>query len=185
MKRVRVEIEGIAPILFNKMTSSALSQLDSGGRGKKKDRDAQILNAKDKVYREKPKGPIGIPSGNFKKALLEGCKMAGAKVGRKSAEPFMRATVFPEKDFISFGKKKEDGIHECTGRVPPRTGGRVIIRRPYLKEGWKASFSLLLMDDRITSGIVKESLEEAGLLIGLCDHRPEFGRFKVNKFDVE
>lgn len=182
MQQIKVEIEGISPMLFNNLLDPSV--LEKKG-GKKKTKKDYLEEVKHKVYREKETGPIGVPADNIKKCLLEGCTSAGVKIGRKSAMPIMRATVFLEDDFVSLGVKKPDGVHECTGRIPPRTGARAIIRRPYVKTGWKLSFTLLLMDERISPEMVEDSLIEAGLIIGLCDHRPEYGRSKKNKFEVE
>jgi len=183
MKKVKVEIEGICPILFNRFTDEAQTAMEKGTSGKKLSKNDKIKEAKNKVYRQSPRGEIGVPSNNIKKSMLIGCQMAGIKVGRRGAMSYMRATMFLDTDFVSFGVKKPDGIHECTGRIPPRTGARAVIRRPFLNTGWKLSFQLILTDERIPPETAKISLEEAGLLCGLCDHRPEYGRFKVNKFD--
>ena len=52
-----------------------------------------------------------------------------------------------------------------------------------MDKGWKAGFTLYCIDKRITGVMIHEAFIEAGLVIGLLDHRPEFGRFKVNKFE--
>jgi hypothetical protein len=41
------------------------------------------------------------------------------------------------------------------------------------------------MDDRRSSDSIKRGMEEAGLLVGLCDGRPEFGRYIVTRFEVK
>jgi len=187
MRIYRVEIIGICPILFNRFLPEAMEVLDDPSkRGKKKAKNAKMVEAQRKVYRmnDAEKGPIGIPACNLKKSLLQGCGMAGLKIGRKSAEPYMRATVFLGKPFIPIiGKKKPDGIHECTGRIPPRTGSRAIIRRPYLDAGWRCEFELHATDERIGQEMLFEALSEAGLIVGVCDYRPEFGRYDIKGFE--
>lgn len=183
MKKVLVEIEGIAPVIFNRFFDpDALDQEGKRKKTKKEYADEVPL----KVYRDKwPNGNLGLPAMNLKKCILEGCKSAGIKLGRKSAMPYMRATVFFESDFVLFNSKikKYDGVHECTGRRPPRTGAMVNIKRPYLNTGWKMQFVLLFYDERISLDIGKDSLTEGGLMCALGDHRPEYGRFQVNKFE--
>jgi len=77
-----------------------------------------------------------------------------------------------------------DGIHIATGRIPPGPrGARVILRRPYLKEGWQLNYALYFMDERVSPPMVEESIKEGGLLVGLCDHRPEYGRSKLIRFE--
>jgi len=190
MQKVHAVIEGIAPILFNRFYDASV--LDAP-RGQKPNEEQKKIDLLMKVYRDtsnpedyiKQKGTIGLPGINFNKTMQYGCWSKGFKIGRKSAQPYFRATVFTEEMFVSFGIKKPDGIHETTCRVPPGPKGvRKPLCRPYLKAGWKADFHILLTDERVTFEIVKASLEEAGTISGLGDHRPEFGRFKVTTFDL-
>ena len=182
MQTVNVEIEGISPILFNNFFDPSV--LDKPG-GKKKSMAQRALDVDQKVYRKTNTGPIGIPSMNIKKCMLEGSQFSGMKIGKRGAVEYIRATMFFDTDFVSFGVKKPNGIHECTGRIPPKTGARVMIRRPYLNAGWKLAFNLLFMDERVSLEMGRDALTEGGLVRGLCDHRPEYGRFKINRFDIE
>lgn len=184
MEKVLVEIEGIAPVIFNRFFDP--EALDQEGKRKKTKKEYQD-EVPLKVYRDKwPNGYLGLPAMNIKKCMIEGCKSATIKIGRKSAAPYLRATVFFELDFVLFipKTKKYDGVHECTGRRPPRTGAMVNIKRPYLDVGWKMQFTLVLYDERISPATAKDSLVEGGLMCAIGDHRPEYGRFKVNKFEV-
>mgnify|MGYP001312207912 CR=1 FL=1 len=185
MKRINFEIEGIVPILFNRFTEAAQLALEKGSSGGgKKTKEKSMVEAEGKVYRSQDGKFIGIPALNLKKTILNGCQMAKIKYGKGTAVPYLRAIMFIETDFLSFGVNGPDDIHECTGNIPPGPKGhKVIIRRPFLNAGWKLSGVILIVDDRIDPSLVKASLEEGGLLVGLCDHRPEYGRFKVNKFE--
>ncbi len=183
MRKVEVEIEGIAPILFNRFFDP--ESLDAQG-SKKKTKKEYADEVPLKVYRDKwPNGYLGLPAINIKKCVLNGSRSATIKIGRKSAEPYMRATMFFDQEFVFFNKKtkKYDGVHEIAGNRPPRTGGKCLIKRPYLNEGWKMQFTLSLFDDRISSNMAKDALIEGGLLCAIGDHRPEYGRFKVNRFE--
>jgi len=178
MIKIDVEIEGICPMLFNNFFDPDSLK----GTSKKKTQKEYDDETKYRVYRKNGKGPIGVEATALKKCIILGAMSAGLKIGRKGAAEYLRATVFATPDFMSLGKKDPDGIHECTARVPPRTGGRVQRKRPYVDTGWKLPFQLLLTDGRITPDMAKIALEEAGLVKGLYDHRPEYGRFKINKF---
>lgn len=183
MQTVTVEIEGIAPIIFNRFFDP--ESLDAQGK-RKKTKKEYADEVPLKAYRDKwPNGNLGLPAMNIKKCMIEGCRSATIKIGRKSAMPYMRATVFFEPDFILFSPKikKYDGVHECTGRRPPKIGGMVIVKRPFLNAGWKMQFNLHFYDERISLDIGKDSLVEGGLMCAIGDHRPEYGRFKVNVFD--
>jgi len=184
IRKIEVDIEGISPVLFNRFTEEAQIALEARTTGKRKTVDDKMKEAETKVYRKTPRGNLIIPKTHIKKSMLEGCGFAGFKIGRRSAAPFIRATVFVNDD-MDLGVKKPDGIHECTGRIPPGPKGKmVVIRRPYLDTGWKASFGMMATDDRVDLSIIEGSIREAGLVCGLCDHRPEFGRFIVKRFEV-
>jgi len=185
MKRFAVELEGVVPNLFNRFTEKAQEGLDRPG-SRKLNQSERIEEAYTKVYRRDnsdPEGEIGIPADNIKKSMLIGAQFAGLKIGRRSAMPFMRAVVHLEDTFAGFGVSKPGGIHECAGNIPPGPkGSKAIIRRPFLEVGWKLGFSLYIADERVIPEMVEIALKEAGLLGGLCDHRPEYGRFQVNSF---
>jgi hypothetical protein len=50
----------------------------------------------------------------------------------------------------SFGVAEYDYIHEVLGRVPPRTGSQVLIRRPALDTGWVLTFALTVVNGKLT-----------------------------------
>jgi hypothetical protein len=91
--------------------------------------------------------------------------------------------VFVE-DAILFGKDEPDYVHTCWGRVPPRTGAMVPIRRPAMNAGWKVSFTLAVMNDSIGEGQIREALDHAGLMVGVGSWRPQYGRFRVTSWEV-
>lgn len=177
------EIEGIVPILFNRFTDEAQKDMEGATARMKKTREELIKQAEGKVYRKPGIDEIGIPADNIKKCILEGCKQAGVKLGKKSAEPFLRAGLHLKEDFVPIkGKYTFDGIHECSGRIPPRTGARVILFRPYVDSGWEASFRLVKLDTMFSWKTVEAAIQRGGIGIGLCDHRPEYGRFILKNF---
>ena len=59
---------------------------------------------------------------------------------------------------------------------------RVPVYRPLIKE-WKISGEIQTFD--VPFDFVKESLQLAGMRFGLLSHRPQIGRFVVNKFEVK
>jgi hypothetical protein len=183
MKRIEFEIEGIVPILFNRFTEKNQDYLIKRSSGKKKSVEESREEAMEKVYRT-GNGDIGIPALNLRKSILNGCRMAKLKFGKGSAEPYLRAIMFISPEILQLDRKNPDGIHECAGNIPPGPKGhKAMIRRPYCEAGWKFKGIIELVDSRIDKTIIEESLKEAGMLVGLCDHRPEYGRFKVLKFE--
>jgi hypothetical protein len=180
MYRIRGQIEGIAPILFNRFTEQAVADMEAKKTGGRKTHDERMDEAYRLVYRDGH--GLSLPPGNLKKCFLQGAQKAGLKEGRASAVPYLQATVFVEGE-LNFGKENPDFVHECTGRRPPRTGGACVIRRPALETGWRLSFQLAVMDDRRSAEHIKRAIEEAGLLVGLGDGRPDFGRFILTEWE--
>ena len=177
MYKLNVTIEGLAPILFNRWTDDAQQKLRSGATGGKFTDDQRLAEALEKTYTNDD-GDLVIPGWNLKKCILEGSNRAGLKEGRAAMSKFLAATIFVEGD-PSFGVTEPDFIDERMGRRPARTGGAVLIKRPGLRAGWRLPFTINVVDDRRDEAAIRRATEEAGLMVGLCDFRPEFGRFAI------
>lgn len=176
MQRIEFTIKGIAPILFNAWTKEAKEKLDKGSTGGKMSIDERIEEAGEKVYRDGEN--LVVPAQNLEACIVNGARKAGLKRGRAGLAPYLEATVFCETRALSLGRTEADGIHEVIGR---RGGNACVIRRPILNE-WGLSGVLTVADDRMDANQIKQALEEAGLLVGLCDWRPKYGRFVVTRF---
>ena len=176
------EIEGVADILFNKLSQEEQDRIDKGTTGGKKKLAEKIAEADGKLHRNGH--GICMPVWNFKQCLLGGVMRAGLKFGKGSLYPYIAATVYPVEDLL-FHKEEPDYIHEHWGRIPPKTGAVAIIRRPAIKAGWKLPFRLMVTDDRRDAEQIQTALVEAGLMVGLGSWRPHYGRFKVTKWEVE
>lgn len=186
MYQVTATLEGIAPILFNRLYS--LEQLE-GGDGSKHaslwSEEEHQAEAIKKLYRDD--NGIYVPATAVKKCLLNGAKMANLKIGRKGAVQYLQATCFGSTQNFYFtdgsGNIHEPaGVDKQPGRRPPRTGGRIIIYRPYLDIGWLLPIAFTVVDDRQDERQVETAIHEAGLLVGLLDQRPDYGRFLVHDF---
>ena len=181
MYRVKFTLVGIAPLLFNAWTKEAIDKLRTGATGGKMSPQEREEEALSKVYRNGD--GLYLPGDNLEACLFQGTKKAALKRGRASLAPFVQAAVFCEDREMSLGAKEPDGIHEVVGRRPPRTGGAVLIRRPILN-AWSVSGTFLVADDALDPGQLREALDAAGLVAGLCDWRPKYGRFRVADFEV-
>ena len=57
--------------------------------------------------------------------------------------------------------------------------------RPAFKKGWQVDFSLIsLVPDLVTPDFLRKLVDNAGLLIGLGDFRPTYGRFRVVHWEI-
>lgn len=175
MYRITAQVEGIADLLFNRYADDP----ESGITGKKKSTERKVNDAHLKVYRDDD--GLFWPAWSIKRLLADGCKAAGLKNGRAALWPAILSSVFPQG--VGRFDTSDYYIHTVMGRVPPRTGGYVPIRRPALKAGWRLSFDLLVTEDTLHPNALRESLD-AGGRIGTGSWRPEFGRFVVTDWTV-
>jgi len=159
------------------LLDEAKEQIQDRKSGPTMTREEKIERAYQKVYRRD--GYIGVPAKNVKKCLLDGSKMLKQKRQRSALWRYLQGATFFDDDFLPFDNKIPDLIHEETGRIPPVKGAPAQIFRPALKKGWELPFNLSVYDDTIPPREVVDALEYAGLMVGLCDHRPEYGRFTV------
>ena|SRR5579872_3627730 len=174
MYRIQTELTGLAPFLYNRIAADALD----GTTGKKRDPAAAV---EAKLYRAADRTLI-LPQWNLKRVLLDGAIKLKTKVAKTSLTDLVSACVFVDGD-PSFGVKEPDAIHPCVGRVPPRRGAAVLIRRPLLNQGWKLRVLFAVTNDVIPLTQVKAALDVAGLLVGMGSWRPQFGRFEVSQFE--
>ena len=57
--------------------------------------------------------------------------------------------------------------------------------RPAFKKGWQVDFTLVSqVPEHITPDFLRKLVDNAGMLIGLGDFRPTYGRFKVVNWEV-
>jgi len=177
MYKVNSTIEGIAPILFNRVLTL------KGGEGKPTPEQEEEA-AKLRVYRNS--NGLYLPAANLKRALRLGSVRAVLKMGGLRFEPYITATVFIEPTELPFGKTDPDFMLPAYARIPPGKRGALIYKvRPGLNAGWRLNPVFNVFDDRVEEHKLRLALESAGLLVGLCDWRPEYGRFIVTKWEVE
>jgi len=184
MYQIKVAIEGIAPILFNRYTQANVVEVREGRSTARKTDGARQQEAQEnKIYRNKD--GLFCPAENIERAMVSACSISDLKYsGKKNLGSILKAVVFIEPTEVSFGVDQPDYIDERPGRIPPGPrGARVIIYRPALKPGWKLSFMIDVFDDRIAIEKIRRVLDDAGIYIGICDGRPKFGRFMVSVFE--
>lgn len=77
--------------------------------------------------------------------------------------------------------KDWDFDHRCQASVQRN---RVVRVRPAMNPGWSLEFTFqITASEWIDKALLYEVLYRAGKGVGLCDHRPRFGRFRVEKFE--
>lgn len=181
MYQVDTTIEGVSPIRFNRVIT-----VKSKPRPPTEEEEYEI--AKQRVYRNS--NGLYLPALNLKRALRFGSNMVNLKMGvpgmlTKRLEPFINAAVFIEPTELEFGKDEPDFMFPAYVRIPPGKRGALIFKvRPGLNSGWQLDPLLHVLDNHIEPDKLRMAMETTGFFIGLCDGRPEYGRFIVKKWEV-
>lgn len=172
MYTVKTTIQGVAPLLFNKPDDERVVT------GTITEETRKAAASKNKVHRNGH--GVFIPAWNIKQTLIKGCQ--NTLKGKNSITNYVKAACFPKDALL--GCTDVDFLHECWGRVPPRTGALVKIWRPAMKEGWELPVEFIVTDDRLGADALRLGWEHSGLMIGLGSWRPEYGRFIVLNWKV-
>ena len=172
VEKIEFEIEGIIPLKVDKWLDLPQPKNDNG----------YLEQAKQKVYRDE-KGNLAIPAEAVKAAMRYASSEIGKKTMAKKNRQTIAAQVFISPTMLSLGKKDYDEIvRDIVSRGTGAKLTRVPVYRPLIKE-WKVSGEMHTFG--VPYDFVKEALALAGMRFGLLSHRPQFGRFVVNKFEVK
>jgi len=183
MYKVSVEITGTSDMLHSRMPTEteAIKRLDELGKILKKDvnnEKAYTEAAEYCLYKNSNK-EICIPSMHIEAAMVKaGARERVEGEGKKSYKDYMNAFIIVEPKLIPIEPQK----YELFRTFVKTYGGRVMSTRPKFPQGWKANFTIAILDDTIPVKVVESILKYAGAYVGIGNWRPKFGRFEVTKF---
>ena len=177
--RVAVQLTGTADLLFHRWNSQAVDEKAKAAKNSKAKKTDDIESY---VYRNDD-GELCIPGEYVRQAIVMAAKFRqDPRSPRKSAMDLYKAGVVPLSILSSTGKKDWD--YEDTRRVVVQRAG-INRTRPAIKAGWKAEFEfLILTPEYIAPMDLHGVLTQAGVLVGIADFRPTFGRFGITSFEV-
>lgn len=171
--KVRFGIGGICPLKMDRWTDLPAP---------KNEKEAQ-RQAPEKTYRNDD-GVLSIPAVAIKAAMVNAAADAGRKMESRKNKQTIKSGVFISPLMLSMGKEDYDEL--CEDVVTRKGQGDKVTRvktyRPLIKD-WSVGGEMVLYG--VTPDFVKQCLEIAGLRYGLLGHRPEFGRFMINKWEVK
>jgi len=178
MKKYKVEIAGITPLLMNKPEQYGF---DEQWVEKKASEDWEkealkklYVDANEKIYQ---------PSTHLEMSLIDAGKKIKVKGQGKATYSKIFGSMLSIDEFEIVHKQQEYEIFKCLV-VIPSTKGRVMRYRPKFNE-WTLEFHISF-EDEIPQEVVKEALEIAGKYVGIGDWRPakkgKFGKFQVTEF---
>lgn len=177
--RVGVTIEGVAPILFHAWN---VESVESKGKAAKGSKEKKTDDTESYVYRNDKK-EICIPGEYLRGAIIGSAKFKqDPRSPRKSAADLYKAAIVSLTPLASLGSKEWDYLDRRRVTIQRNAITR---SRPAFKEGWKATFILMVnLPEYISPSTLNETITQAGKLIGLADFRPSFGRFVITEFEV-
>lgn len=185
-----VRIMGTAALLFHAWSNEAVAEKAAAKKGstaKKTD------NVESYVYRNEAR-QICLP-GQYLVGSLTDPRNGAAKYRqdprspRKSALDLFRAGVVALTDLAPIIPANQSGPTDEWDYLDSR---RVMVQRqgvtrmrPAFLPGWQTTVQLaVLVPEYISPADLLDTLTKAGLLVGVGDFRPTFGRFQVTGFDV-
>lgn len=174
-----VAIEGTAMILFHRYDPESVDKKSKAAKNSHEKKSDDIAS----YYYRCPDKTIGIPAAALKGSICDAARsIPDPRSPRKSARDLFRACIVVDPPVASLGVKEADGIDK-RGVVIQRN--RVTRSRPYMEPGWKVEFEISVLDPQyISPDLLSEVVARAGRFVGLCDHRPDFGRFRMSGFTV-
>lgn len=178
MKKYKVEISGITPLLMNKPEEYGFDEQWV----EKKASTNYEKEALKKLYVDS-EGTFYQPATHIDRALIEAGKKIKVKGSGKATYSKLFGSMVSVQEFEIVHKIQNYEIHKSLV-VIPSTKGRVMRYRPMFKK-WKLEFNIEF-EEEIPPEVVKEALEIAGKYVGIGDWRPEkkgkFGKFQVTNF---
>ena len=177
--RLSVQLTGTADLLFHRWNPQAV---DEKAKAAKNSKAKKTDNIESYVYRDDD-GNLCIPGEYVRQAIVTAAKFRqDPRSPRKSAMDLYKAGVVAMTNLASTGKARWD-YEDMRRAVVQRQG--VNRTRPAIKAGWKAQFEfLILTPEYIAPMDLHAVLTQAGLLVGIADFRPTFGRFGITSFEV-
>jgi hypothetical protein len=176
---VEVVLVGTAPILFHRWDDASVERKSKAAKGSQAKKSDDVESY---VYRTSD-GEIGIPGKNFKACLREaGRSLPDPRSPRKSARDLVQSAVQIEPFISSLGRTSWD-VLDVQRVVVMRTA--VSRTRPMFHEGWKVSFDVVVLaPEYVSQDWLHDLITRAGRFVGLGDFRPDYGRFRMDSFQV-
>jgi len=185
MQTIQFNITGIRPLVMHNgqmidpLNSFVRAIKDITKKKSKTDADHEAIAKLEwmaGLYLDSKDGAI-IPSES-----IEACVLAGAKKSRIGKD--VQAAVFMEETHakvIYEGPRDPEKMYaepRFALRRPVKVGmARVMRVRPMIPTGWQAAFTLSFDESILNRQAVVQAVQDAGMLCGLGDWRPKFGRF--------
>lgn len=187
MEQLKLKIVGTSPLLMhndtlvNPLSSETKAQKALTSKRKKVDEDHLAIAKNEFIagcYWDEKVG-FHIPG-----ACLDATFLAGARLSKLGVHWLRGALVFEDKaKLLHEGPDTPEELWKDTRFVDVR-GVRVdrskIMRYRPIFLSWAAELTVAINTDVLNISEAQKAITDSGLLIGVCDFRPRFGRFGVS-----
>lgn len=183
MKQVSIHLKSISPYTQSRMHGTP--PLD-----RENPRDYE-----DRTWMEKATvnddGLICIPAGGLKQAIDRAAKMLSMQIPNRGkatyTKHFLAGVMIAENLCLNIKKEDARKITINANADGVRGSGKRVLRSFPQVPAWSAVLTVHIIDDTITKDVFEKTMKEAGLLVGVGQHRPENGgtngRFVAEKFE--
>lgn len=186
MEPIKVTIQGLAPLLMhsdrfaNPLDPMTKAHKALTGKRKKTDDDHEAIAKSEwrgSLYYDDEIG-VFVPGQNIDATLIGGAKL------QKLGTAFKRGVmVLEDKLPLEYeGPKNPDKLINDERFVDVRgvrVGTAKLMRCRPIFNKWKLSFTVMFNPDVVNREDVLKAIEDAGIMVGLCDYRPRFGKFEI------
>lgn len=174
MKRIDIEITGIAPLLQHRFATEEHGANTSKSKKKVYDPKEEV----EKCLYKNAKGDIFQPAEHIYQSMIRAAVDFKFE-GKKTYKDVITSGIVISPEEIPLITELPYEI-DARGAVIQRA--RIVRWRPRFNK-WKLQFTIDILDDEnISVPVLKEILEKAGATKGIGDYRPRFGRFMVTEF---
>lgn len=187
MKKLNYRIKGTTPLLMHSdKTANPLHPLTKKLKEltKKRNKTDEDLEAISRVEFEAScyfeNGKYIMPASVLDATFLSSAKMFKQGVLWKQACFVANDSLFEFKD----SKTSPNKLYDVPGYTDMRTvkvGQSKTMRCRPIFAHWELSCTVILDEAKLNENEVDNIVKNAGLYVGLCDYRPRFGRFEIEK----
>ena len=180
-------IAGHTGLLMNKIPETTTPPGEEKKQTKLTHHEREEMSWRDKLYYREDIG-VHIPGENLHESFKEGAKYWGQRIPGEGMKTYTdlvaSAVVVEDAPLGSDGPmRKDDPTIVAFGKMvnsTPTKGkkgtGRVYRIRPLIIP-WEATFKMHVYDERLTPEVLQTIITFAGQFKGVCDWRPQYGRY--------
>ncbi len=181
---VALKIRGTQPLLFHAWSNESVAEKAAAKKGSETKKTDDIESY---VYRDENNN-ICLPSRYIIRSIVEaGRNFQDPRSSRKMAKDLVQAAVMADEilsPVLVQGKPVQEWDYLDQERVCIMRSA-ITRTRPAFNKGWEAEFTLICqVPEHVTPEFLRKLVDNAGLLIGLGDFRPTYGRFNVVSWEI-